>query len=163
MSFVQEDQRLLVLKTAPDLGFGGLTEHVALVEGFEEELFEVEGRLMPCRQIDDAVDKRCGPRMMGQVAKDCRLPYPGLAAHLDGKARVECRERLGEIHLAIDKAPNQSRAEENRRGAGTKVRRFGAQGLTNHGAARVADLQEVTPYRYFSDDPPDMEAVAWSG
>jgi hypothetical protein len=91
--------------------------------------------------------------MMGQVAKDCRLPDPGLAAHLDEKACVECRERRRQIHPAADKASNQPRAEENRRGAGANVRPFGARGLTDHGAARVADLQDIAPYRYLSDDP----------
>ena len=91
--------------------------------------------------------------MMGQVAKDSRLPDSGLAAHLDGKARVERRDRRGQIHPTIDKAPNQPRAQENRRGAGMKVRPFGTRGLTDHGAARVADLQGITPYRYLSDDP----------
>ena len=33
----------LVLKTAPDLGFSGFTELVAFVEGFEQELLEIEG------------------------------------------------------------------------------------------------------------------------
>ena len=49
VNIVEEDQRLLFLKTAPDLGFSGFTERVAFVEGFEEELLEIEGRLMPCR------------------------------------------------------------------------------------------------------------------
>ena len=90
---------------------------------------------------------------MGQVAKDCRLPDPGLAARLDEKAFVECRERGGQILPTIDKASNKPRADENRRGAGTNVRPFGRQGLTDHGAARVADLQDITPYRYLSDHP----------
>jgi hypothetical protein len=90
---------------------------------------------------------------MGQVAKDCRLPDPGLAARLDEKACVECRESRGQIHPTIDKASNQRRAQENRRGAGTNVRLFGTRGLTDHGAARVADLQDITPYRYLSDHP----------
>ena len=33
------------------------------------------------------------------------------------------------------------------------MRPFGAQGLTDDGAAWVADLQEITPYRYLSDGP----------
>ena len=115
---------------------------------------------MTCRQVDDAVHERFGSRMMGQVAKDRRLPDSRLAAHLDGKARVECRERPGQVHLAIDKATNGSRAQENRRGARPEVRPFGGRGLTDHGAARVAELHDVTPYRYLSDDSVRHGAVA---
>jgi hypothetical protein len=91
--------------------------------------------------------------MMGEVAKDSRLPDPGLAAHLDGKAFIEYGERRGQILLTVDKAPNQPRAEEDRPGAGPKGRPIGAQGLADRGAARVADLQDMTPYRDVSDDP----------
>ena len=49
VNIVEENQRLLVLKAAPNLGFSRFTERVALVEGFEEELLEIEGRLMPRR------------------------------------------------------------------------------------------------------------------
>ena len=49
MNVVEEDQRLLFLKTAPDLGLSGFAELVTLVERFEEELLEIEGYLMPCR------------------------------------------------------------------------------------------------------------------
>ena len=91
--------------------------------------------------------------MMSQMAKDCRLPDSALAAHLDGKTCVECGERRGQIRLTIEKAPNRPRLAEDRRGARPKVRLIGAQSLTNHGAARVADLQDITSYRYLSDDP----------
>mgnify|MGYP003694692149 CR=1 FL=1 len=64
-----------------------------------------------------------------------------LAARLDEKAFVERRERRGQIHPTIDKASNELRADENRRGKGTSARPFGRRGLTDHGAARVADLQ----------------------
>ena len=107
---------------------------------------------MPRGQVDDAIHKRCGSRMMRQVAKDCGLADPVLAAHLDGKACVECRERRVQLRLTIEKTPNQPRAEENRRGAGTKGCPFDRRDLTDRGAARVADLQDVTPYRYLSDD-----------
>ena len=49
MDIVEEDERALVLKAAPDLSFSRFTELAALVESFEEELLEIEGRLMPCR------------------------------------------------------------------------------------------------------------------
>ena len=140
VSVVEKNQRLLVLKATPNLGFSRFTERVALVEGFKEQLLEIEGRVMPRRQVDDAVHKRCGSGMMGEVAKNRRLPYSRLAARLDGKACVESRQRRRHIRLAIDKAPNQPRAKENGRGAGPEVCPFGAQGFTDDGAAWVAEL-----------------------
>ena len=141
VSIVEKNQRLLVLKATPNLGFGRFTERVALVEGFKEQLLEIEGRVMPRRYVDDAVHKRRGrPGMMGEVAKNCRLPHSRLAADLDGKACVERRQRRRHIRLAIDKAPNQPRAKENGRGAGPEVCPVGAQGFTDDGAAWVAEL-----------------------
>ena len=78
--------------------------------------------------------------MMGEVAKNRRLPYSRLAGRLYGKACVESRQRRRHIRLAIDKAPNQPRAKENRRGAGPEVCPSGAQGFTDDGAAWVAEL-----------------------
>ena len=76
----------------------------------------------------------------GEGRPSSQLPGSPLAS--TSKARVECRERRSQIHPTIDKAANQPRAEENRRGPGTNVRPFGTRGLTDHGAARVADLQD---------------------
>src|SRR5688572_92972 len=90
--------------------------------------------------------------MMSQMAQDCRLPDSALSTHLDGKTCVECGERHGEIWLTIEKAPNRPRLSEDRGRTRPKVRRLGAQSFTNHGAARVADLQDVTSYRYLRDD-----------
>jgi hypothetical protein len=141
VSIVEKNQRLLVQKTTPNLGFSRFTKRVALVEGFKEQLLKIEGRVMPRRQVDDAVYKRCGgPAMMGEVTKNCRLAYSRLAARLDGKACVESRQRRRHLRLAIDKAPNQPRAKENGRRARPEVCPLGAQGLTDDGAAWVAEL-----------------------
>ena len=99
--------------------------------------------------------------MMSQMAKDCRLPDSALPAHLDGKTCVECGEHRGQIRLTIEKAPNRPRLAEDRRGARPKLRLIGAQSLTNHGAARVADLERYNALPLFAAMiPPDMDAVA---
>ena len=47
LQIVEEDQRVLLLEAVPNLGLGHLADLVPLVEGFEEQLQEVEGRQMP--------------------------------------------------------------------------------------------------------------------
>jgi len=64
---VDENQRLLVLKGTPDLGLGWLRETARLVEAFEQKLLEIDDRLTACGEIDDAIAKRLGSRVMGQV------------------------------------------------------------------------------------------------
>jgi hypothetical protein len=78
--------------------------------------------------------------MMGKVAKNRRLPHSRLAGRLYGKSCIESRQRRRHIRLAIDKAPNQPRAKENRRGARPEVCPSGAQGFTDDGTAWVAEL-----------------------
>src|SRR5262249_25891570 len=48
---IEKDQRLLVLKATPDLRLRGFADLVALVEGLEDQLQEIAGRLMPRRQV----------------------------------------------------------------------------------------------------------------
>ena len=142
MDVVEEDQRLLFPQAAADLRLSRLADPVALVEGFEEELQEIGGRLMPRRHVDDAVGKRSGSRMMREVPEERGLADAGLAAGLDRQAGVEGRKSRGQLGSTIEKASNQLRAKENRRGPGTKVRAFGPGSLADDGAARVADLQD---------------------
>ena len=152
MNVVQQDERLLLLEAAPDLRLSRLAGLVAFVEGLEEELQEVFGRLMPSRHVDDAVNERGGSGMIGEVAENRGLADAGLAACLDWKAGVECREGHCELGSPVQQASNQLRAEENRRGPGTNVRALGAGSLTDNGAARFADLQNVSANRYLPGD-----------
>ena len=57
MDIVEEDERALFLKSAPDLRLGRFADLVAVVEGLEDLLLKISGRLMPCRQVHDAVHK----------------------------------------------------------------------------------------------------------
>jgi tRNA A-37 threonylcarbamoyl transferase component Bud32 len=125
MYIVEEDQRLPVLQATPDLRVSRLTELVALVECFEQNLQKVSGRVVARLHVDDAVHKRAGPRMMCEMAKERSLADPGLAARFDRKACIERRERSVELDLATAQAANQPRAQENGSGSRTKVRPFG--------------------------------------
>ena len=125
VNIVKNDQSLLFVKAMPYLGVCWFADRVALVEGFEDELQDVVGRLMSCPHIDDAVRQCPGSRMMGQVSQQGCLADARLAARFDGKPCVKRREGGIELVLAIDQAADQSRAEEDRRGSWTKARSFG--------------------------------------
>jgi hypothetical protein len=90
--------------------------------------------------------------MMRQVTKDGRFADARLAAHLERKACVECREGRGQLRSTIQEGANQPRTEKNRRGTRTMMRAFARRGLADHGAARVADLQGIATNGHVTGD-----------
>ena len=144
---VDKNQRLLVQEAPANLCVGGFTNAAALVERFENELQEIAERQTAGREVDDPVGKGTGSRVMGQVAKQGGLAGSRLAADFQGQAGVERRNNGRQLRLAPDQAANQRRKLEDRCRAGTGVLTLGSRRFPDHGAGRIADLQEIAADR----------------
>ena len=133
---------MLVFEPAANLGDGWLPDVVGFEEGFKNELQDIGGRLMPCRDVSHAVHERGRSGMMRQLIEEGGLPNAGLATDFDGKAGIDRRQRISQFLPAIQKAASQPRPLKDWRGAGTK-RVFGRRRFLEDPAEWLADVKNV--------------------
>ena len=143
---VKQDQRLFFQQIPADFRFGGFAEPVALVESLEDQLKQVGGTLVPRLQVNDTVGIGTSRRVVGQVAEERRLADARLAADLDVQPSGERRERRVQLGPAPQQVPDGPRANQNGRVPGVDVP-LDRTHLANHGAPRLANLQDISPYR----------------
>ena len=104
---------------------------------------------MPRGEIDEAIYKRSGSRMMCELAQEGCFADARIAADRDGETDINRRQGCGQFFVSIQQAASRSRTQENRPGSETTVDRF-AGPLFDDPAARLADVEEVMADSYLA-------------